>query len=45
MVKVTCIIDDFFDMEENVLRQKHDTWYTNKVRADHLISLGLVKDE
>lgn len=45
MVKVTCIIDDFFDMEEKVLRQKHETWYANKVRADHLISSGLVKDE
>lgn len=42
-VQVTCIIDDFLDMESNTIKKKHDTWYTNKLRANYLKELKLVE--
>ena len=45
MVEVTCIVNDFFDMQENTLRTKYEKWYASKLRADHLKSLGLVQDD
>lgn len=43
MVQVRSLIDDFLDMEYNIVRNKNDTWYTNKNRADYLIKLGYVE--
>ena len=43
MHQVECTVTDFYDLEQKTLRNKHDIWFTNKLRADHLVSLGLVK--
>ena len=40
-VKVRCK-SEFFDIEAQMSRNVNNTWYTNKVRADKLVSLNLV---
>ena len=42
-VQVKLIIDDFFDLADQVHRSINDVWYTNKNRADYLESLGYVE--
>ena len=43
MLQLECTAEDFWDLEAKVLRTKGERWLANKLRAEHLKGLDLVK--